>query len=506
MGVEAGCVAYIRTVKTSSGATAVQIVWGSHQGSREIEHLGSAHSLEEVELLQAAGRQRIRAGQDELPFGMTPKREPEALMITGSRMGRLLDAIAHGYRHLGLDRATGGDLAFEQLVTARIIEPTSKHDVGRVLAEAGMRALSYRTIKRRLPTYSTLQWRQRLSTALSARAGLGSASLVLYDVTTLWFETDTGDGFREPGFSKERRLEPQIIVGLLTDTSGAPLMIESFEGNKAETHTMIPVIRSFVDTYQVTNVTVVADAGVLSEANLKHIEDTGWSFIIGGKLPDLPWAVSEWQRTHPGETPPDGLVVSQPMFMGVKADLRRRMCHYHYQGDRARRTLRGIDLQITKAEKAVSGQAPVKRNRFIALSGGTKKVNRELEAKARALAGWKAYVTNLDASAEYVISCYHQLWHVEHSFRMSKHDLKARPIFHHTRESIDAHLAIVFAVLAVSHWIEHTTGWTIKRFVRTFRRYRQVSINTGTQHILAEDPLPEEERSTLARIHDQGVH
>jgi len=89
-------------------------------------------------------------------------------------------------------------------------------------------------VKRRLPSYATQQWRERLSGALAARANLGPSALVLYDVSTLWFETDTGDGFREPGFSKERRLEPQITVGLLTDATGAPLMVDAFEGNRAE--------------------------------------------------------------------------------------------------------------------------------------------------------------------------------------------------------------------------------------------------------------------------------
>lgn len=92
----------------------------------------------------------------------------------------------------------------------------------------------------------------------------------------------------------------------------------------------------------------------------------------------------------------------------------------------------------------------MKRNRFITLAGGERSLNRELEAKARALAGFKAYITNLtDASPEFVIGAYHQLWQIEQSFRMSKHDLKARPIYHHKRESIEAHLAVVFAALAV---------------------------------------------------------
>ena len=81
------------------------------------------------------------------------------------------------------------------------------------------------------------------------------------------FETDAGDGFREPGFSKERRLDPQITIGLLTDASGFPLAVEAFEGNKAETATMVPVINAFKTAHDLTDVTVVADAGMISEAN-----------------------------------------------------------------------------------------------------------------------------------------------------------------------------------------------------------------------------------------------
>src|SRR6266704_3873626 len=148
---------------------------------------------------------------------------------------------------------------------------------------------------------------------------------------------------------------------------------------------------------------------------------------------------------------PDGLVLTQPWPAGPNGGRRDQVIYYQYKADRARRTLRGIDEQVKKAEQAIAGQAPVKRNRFIQLTGGTRSVNRELEAKARALAGLKGYTTNLAAcpdgtpvTAEFVISSYHQLWRIEKSFRMSKHDLKARPIYHRKRESIDAHLSIVF--------------------------------------------------------------
>ena len=83
---------------------------------------------------------------------------------------------------------------------------------------------------------------------------------------------------------------------------------------------------------------------------------------------------------------------------------------------------------------------------------------------------------------------------------MSKHDLRARPIYHHTRDSIEAHLSIVFAAMAVSHYIETQTGWSIEKFVQTTRRYRTVQIKAGRQILTAADPLPEDLRGAIAAI------
>ena len=192
---------YVRTVKTASGATAVQIVYSSHRGSRDIEHIGSAHDDAELELLKAAARQRLAAGQGELDLGLDAAAAGGPLPITSSRMGCLLDALARAYDMLGLGKAAGGDEVFRGLVLARIIEPASKLDSLRVLEEAGVAVPSYRTVLRRLPAYAKQAFRQELSAACAAHARLGPASLVLYDVSTLYFETDAGDGFREPGFS-----------------------------------------------------------------------------------------------------------------------------------------------------------------------------------------------------------------------------------------------------------------------------------------------------------------
>jgi hypothetical protein len=500
-------VPYVRTVKTSSGATAVQIVYSYHRGSRQIEHLGSAHDPAQLELLKAAARQKLVAGQGELDLGLDTGAPGGPLPITSSQMGCLLDALHHAYRVLGFDLAADGDEVFRDLVAARVIEPVSKLDSLRVLEEAGVTPVSYATLKRRLPVYARDAWRQRLSAACAAHAGLGPASLVLYDCSTLYFETDAGDGFRESGFSKERRLEPQITIGLLTDASGFPLMVSAFEGNRAETKTMLPVIQSFMAAHRLPDVTVVADAGMVSESNQKAIEAAGLSFILGARIPSEPYVVKRWRREHPGQDIGDGQVFTQPWPAGPDGGRRDQVIYYQYRHDRARRTLRGIDEQVAKAEKAVAGQVPVKRNRFIRLSGGTRTVNRDLEAKARALAGLKGYVTNLRACPdgtpvmpEFVIGAYHQLFQIEKSFRMAKSDLQARPVYHRTRDSIEAHLTIVLAALAVSRWIEHATGWSIRKFVKTARRYRTIQIQAGDHLITAADPLPGDLRQAIAAI------
>lgn len=514
-------VAYVRTVRTASGATAVQIVYSMRRGSRRIEHIGSGHDEAEVEALKAAARQRLAEGQSVLDLDLDAEVDGGGAgapaRIVSSRAGHLWDALERAYDSLGLGEAAGSDPVFRDLVLARIVEPTSKFDSLRVLGEVGVPTGSYATLKRRLPTYATTEWRGGLAKACAAHAALGPTSLVLYDVSTLYFEAHQGDGFREPGFSKERRLEPQITIGLLTDATGFPLALEAFEGNKAETATMLPTLQAFMAAHQLVDVTVVADAGMVSEANRNAIEDAGLSFILGARIPQIPYQVLAWRKEHTStvigedgtsvavvEDIPDGHVFTQPWPATEKqkaAGRRDKVTYYRYSADSARRALRGIDTQVAKAEAAVAGKTPIKRNRFVRLAGGARSVNRDLEAKARALAGLKGYVTNLpDPDPEFVIGAYHQLWHIEKSFRMSKHDLRARPIYHHKRESIDAHLTVVFAALAVTRFIETRTGWSIKKFVRTARRYRTVRISTGRHELTAEDPLPGDLRDALAMI------
>jgi hypothetical protein len=119
-------------------------------------------------------------------------------------------------------------------------------------------------------------------------------------------------------------------------------MVSAFEGNKAETKTMLPVITAFMAADQLPDVTVVADAGMVSESNQKQIEAAGLSFILGMRVPEVPYVVAQWRREHPGQDVPDGHIFTQPWPAGPNGGRRGQVIYYQYRHDRARRTLRGM--------------------------------------------------------------------------------------------------------------------------------------------------------------------
>jgi hypothetical protein len=231
------------------------------------------------------------------------------------------------------------------------------------------------------------------------------------------------------------------------------------------------------------------------------------------RIPQVPHVVAQWHREHPGQDVADGQVFTQPWPVGPAGNRRDQVIYYQYRHDRARRALRGIDEQVARAEKAVAGQVPIKRNRFIQLAGDTHTVNRELEAKARTLAGIKGYITDLRAcpdgtpvTAEFVIGASHRLFEIEKSFRMSKHDLQAWPIHHHKRDSIEAHL---------THRVRRPGRQPLdrepERMVRPEVRQDCPPLahrrDPGDHTITAADPLPADLSEALDHIHrDASAH
>jgi hypothetical protein len=343
---------------------AVQVLTKDHGEVVAVEHIGSAHTDAELALLVLAAREVLRPGQIELDVGPLPqvavrvddvadwtRREAQSLgldlrdrpagegllplvagggRVVGTASLLLWDVLGQVYDRLGF--AATDDEVFEALVLARVVEPTSKADTIRVLSDLGVEPPSLRTIFRTLARSIGRDYRGMLAKAClahSASTGPGRASLVLYDVTTLYSETENEDELRRVGMSKERRVDPQIQVGLLVDPAGFPLEVCCFEGNTAETHTLIPVLRAFAERHGIADMVVVADAGMLSAANLNALEDAGFAFIVGSRISKAPYDLAEHFERH-GDYFADGQILESARVMGAGKAARNRRVVYQF--------------------------------------------------------------------------------------------------------------------------------------------------------------------------------
>ena len=294
------------------------------------------------------------------------------------------------------------------------------------------------------------------------------------------------------------------------DRRGHPLQIARFEGNKPETGTIIPVIDAFQKRHQVTDIVVVADAGMLSSANLEAIDQAGLRFIVGSRITKAPhdlatqfplarYRLHRWadHRDHHLPTrhprPPPGHVTARTRLGSprtserVAGDLavlphtrRPGPTHPDRPNQPRHRHHRGPQT---------SQESPIRQNQWPARHT----LDHASLERAQALVGLKGYVTNITADvmpAGQIIASYHDLWHIEQSFRMSKTDLTARPIFHHTRDAIEAHLTIVFAALAIARDLQTRSGVSLKKIIRTVRPLRHATIRIGDHHLEAEPHIP----------------
>lgn len=510
-------VVFVRKVRTKSGATAVQIA--EREGGRDkvLEHLGSAHTEAELVALLEAARARIYPGQGELDLtaGSVP---PGQSVITGKSSALLWHVLSSVYARLGFDVLD--DETFKQLVLARVVEPTSKADSIRVLDELGVEHASLRTIFRSLARSQERDYRGQIAAACFAHAErYGDLTLCLYDVTTLYFEAENEDELRKVGYSKERRVDPQIVVGLLVDRAGFPLEIGCFEGNKAETATILPVVNAFAERHGLADIVIVADAGMLSAGNLKELDEANLRFIVGSRVTKAPNDLVSHFRWH-GDAFTDGQVIDTitPRVATTKAksvnDTKKRAepvwdpkvhqqswrAVWAYSAKRAARDTKTLTLQENRAKAVVAGEKAARTPRFVKTKNGAISLDETALARARRLSGLKGYVTNLAADvmpAAEVIASYHSLWQVEASFRMTKSDLAARPIFHHQRDAIEAHLTVVMAALAIARHLQDATGLSIKKIVRALRPIQQITLTIAGHEHTAADPLTQTARDIL---------
>lgn len=483
-----GMGAYIRTVKSKSGATSVQIEYKRGRERTGILHIGTAHNTAEEKLLRALAYTKIHEGQYSLDIDGFKRSEP-SVRLRSSYSALLWGVLEHAYRMLGFGEAVD-DAVFKQLVLARIVEPSSKLDTIRVIGDLGLNTPTNTAIHRSLKRAVAKDFRGAVSRACFNHCSPSELTLVLYDVTTLYFEIQKDDAYRKPGLSKERRLEPQITVGLIVDRLGFPLEIRSFEGNKAEVHTIIPVLSDFRERHGLHDITVTADAAMLSSGNIEVLERFGFHYIIGSKLSKTPYETRA--RLSGEEIFEEGEIFEarKTVTIGSKRTTRREI--FQYRSKRAALDLSNIEKAVIKAQKMVENKGDIKRNRFLKITGDIREINIPLVEEAKKRAGIKGYLTDLNIPAQQVIDAYHQLFQVEKSFRMSKSDLKARPVFHHIRDSIEAHLTIVFTALAVARYIESHTGISIRKFVQKLKPIRTGIVSIGDDTVELPPEIPSE--------------
>lgn len=450
----------------------------------KLEHLGSAHNSKELETLISLAKERLRDNQ---MFLFPDKGNKLQIKLRQSCSSLLFQVLNRQYQQLGFSQLDDSD--FANLCIARIVEPTSKLDSLRVLVDLGIYGLNKNQLFRCLQRSVDRNYRKTVSQLCFDHVTSQSLNLVLYDVTTLYFEVQEEDVYRRPGLSKERRLEPQIVIGLLVDQSGFPLGLQSFEGNTAETKTILPVLEEFQREHHLEKVTVVADAAMLSRINLESLADNGYHFIVGSRLTKIPYDIAQYQRQGP--------LTDNQIINTKKGDYR---IIYQYREKRAAMDIKNIEVQVAKAKRMVNGVAPIKRNRFVSLKSERKILNQSLIDKAYALAGIKGYVTNLNIPSREIINAYNQLFEVEASFRMAKSDLKARPIFHRKRDAIEAHLTVVFASLAISRRMEKLTGESVKRIIKILRPIRSGTIVINGAEYPAEPEVSKDIHTLLQKL------
>lgn len=449
---------------------------------------------------------------------------PGRVVATASQV--VFDVLASVYDELGFDELA--DPVFRDLVIARIVEPTSLLDVSRVLTQMGRDPASYSTMRRTLDRCSASDYRGQIARSCFAYAqATGDISLVLYDVTTLYFEAEKEDGLRKVGFSKERRVDPQIVVGLLVDRQGFPLEIACFEGNKAERLTIVDVVEAFKARHGIEDmVVVVADAGMLSAANLTKLDESGYRFIVGSRTSKAPIDLESHFRWHGDAftnaqiidtvTPKIGKnidndphQIGEPVWDPVAHPGSWRAV-WAYSRKRAVHDNRTLTAQENKARAVIDGETAARKPRFVKTTPGGFSLDERSLARARSLVGLKGYVANIPATlmpATEIISSYHDLWNVEASFRMSKTDLAARPLFARRRDAIEAHLTIVFTTLAVSRTIQQRSGLALRRILRTLTPLRSATIAiNGTTQAFPPQLTPDEQALIEAITHSNVTH
>jgi transposase len=444
---------YIREKPNKSGSVSVQIISKRSGKSKLIKTIGSSRTQDGVKLLLHQARHELNKikGQsslfdshdDLLIEGFLQTLTNSNISVIGPELvfGRIYDSI--GFNQIRED-------LFRHLVIARLSFPLSKLKTVEYLKRYQGVNINISSVYRFMDKLSSQLKEQveQISYQHTLQVLNNRINVVFYDMTTLYFEASDEDDLRKTGFSKDgKHQHPQIFLGLLVGVGGYAIGYEIFEGNIFEGHTFIPTLEKLSKKFNLSEPVVVADAGLLSNDNLKQLEQNNHKYIIGARIKNES-EVIKGQIIKSGLKDGECKIIKKPS--GKKMII-------HYSDKRAKKDKHNRERGLSRLEKRMKSGKLTKSsinnrgyNKYLKVKGEIE-VDIDYEKFEQDLIwdGLKGYITNTKLGAKQVIENYRNLWHVEKAFRMSKTDLRIRPIYHRLRDRIEAHICISFTAYAI---------------------------------------------------------
>ena len=503
---------FVRKKRNKSGVVSVQVLEKRSGKSVLVKTVGSSADHKEVAELVEKGKRLINElkGQTNLNFDIRNEEQLIDLFFNGIRevslagpdllLGKLFDEIGFN--------AIKDDL-FRQLVVTRLCYPASKLKTTDYLFKHKGISIDVERVYRYLDKLNSKQKQkvQQISYDHTLKVLNNELNLVFYDVTTLYFEAEDEDDLRKTGFSKDgKHQQPQIVLGLLVSNFGYPLAYEMFEGNKFEGHTMLPVIEAFKSKFGLKQLVVIADAGLMSNDNIAELQNKNYQYIIGARLKNESKSIKEQILCTPLKNGDSALIIKDENSRIIIS----------YSNARATKDAANRKRGLQKLEKNIAKGKLTKQhinnrgyNKYLKLEGDIKvSINEEKYKADSKWDGLKGYQTNSPLTKDQVIENYKQLWQIEKAFRISKTDLKIRPIYHRLSHRIEAHICIAFCAYKIYKELDRqllikNAGLSPEKAIDIAKTIYRISIQTNlSNRIYSRLYLDKDEQRNLLRLFD----
>jgi transposase len=451
---------FVRKKKNRSGSVSVQVIDKS-KVYRVVKTIGSSREPDQIHRMFELARLFIAHQNKQYSLFPQDQQGNAAVLdfarnVQNSQVRTVGPELVLGkiFDDIGFDAIT--ERLFRDIVIARLVYPTSKAKTVDYLRRYQGKTISTQSIYRfldRLNDQYSLQ-AQQIAYEYSLSI-LRQITVVFYDMTSLYFENEDEDDLRRIGFSKDGKFQnPQIMLGLLVGRNGYPIGYDIFEGNTFEGKTLLPVLSRIEQKYGFGKPVVVADAAMLSNENIQSLEQGQFPFIVGARIHNETQLMQDeilrrCSGLHEGES------------VVIEKDSTHRLI-VSYSDKRARKDAYNRQRGLKKLRQKVHSGRLTKEhlnnrgyNKFLLLEGDVKiEIDETKITQAARWDGLKGYLTNTGHSPALVIETYGQLWHVEKAFRISKTDLRIRPIYHYRRRRIEAHVLIAFVAYTIYKELE----------------------------------------------------